>query len=232
MAANTRCCKSCAKREPEHRFHLLRARCRFCTTTGRHGRAFPALEGAKSTSSATTSFALVTPSPTRRPLRCATRASCNRYVTRPKRARSLRAEAERRVQLFQRYADFFESAADGMVVIDREGRVLFAQPARQRDHRLQRDRADARCTSRTARRVPSASAALRLLRGFPDGRLSARRRHRSRQTRRKTRTIANVSFSARCSTKTTRSCSPFETSRSSASTAIELEARPRSSWRA
>ena len=39
-----------------------------------------------------------------------------------------RVEAERRVQLFQRYADFFESAADGMVVIDRSGRVLFANP--------------------------------------------------------------------------------------------------------
>jgi len=43
-------------------------------------------------------------------------------------SRSLRAEAERRVQLFQRYADFFESAADGMVVIDREGKILFANP--------------------------------------------------------------------------------------------------------
>jgi PAS domain S-box-containing protein len=43
-------------------------------------------------------------------------------------SRFARAEAERRVQLFQRYADFFESAADGMVVIDREGRVLFANP--------------------------------------------------------------------------------------------------------
>jgi PAS domain S-box-containing protein len=43
-------------------------------------------------------------------------------------SRSARAEAERRVQLFQRYADFFESAADGMVVIDREGRLLFANP--------------------------------------------------------------------------------------------------------
>jgi PAS domain S-box-containing protein len=41
---------------------------------------------------------------------------------------SARVEAERRVQLFQRYADFFESAADGMVVIDRLGRVLFANP--------------------------------------------------------------------------------------------------------
>lgn len=39
-----------------------------------------------------------------------------------------RVEAERRVQLFQRYADFFESAADGMVVIDRAGTVLFANP--------------------------------------------------------------------------------------------------------
>lgn len=39
-----------------------------------------------------------------------------------------RVEAERRVQLFQRYADFFESAADGMVVIDRSGQVLFANP--------------------------------------------------------------------------------------------------------
>ncbi len=39
-----------------------------------------------------------------------------------------RQEAERRVQLFQRYADFFESAADGMVVIDRVGMILFANP--------------------------------------------------------------------------------------------------------
>jgi PAS domain S-box-containing protein len=47
-------------------------------------------------------------------------------------SRSARAEAERRVQFLQRYADFFESAADGMVVIDREGKVLFANP-RARD---------------------------------------------------------------------------------------------------
>jgi len=39
-----------------------------------------------------------------------------------------RVEAERRVRLFQRYADIFESAADGMVVIDRAGNVLFANP--------------------------------------------------------------------------------------------------------
>ncbi len=39
-----------------------------------------------------------------------------------------RVEAERRVRLFQRYADIFESAADGMVVVDKSGRVLFANP--------------------------------------------------------------------------------------------------------
>jgi PAS domain S-box-containing protein len=41
---------------------------------------------------------------------------------------SARVEAEQRVQLFQRYAGFFESAADGMIVIDRHGRILFANP--------------------------------------------------------------------------------------------------------
>ena len=41
---------------------------------------------------------------------------------------SARVEAERRVQRFQRYADVFESAADGMIVIDRNGKVLFANP--------------------------------------------------------------------------------------------------------
>jgi PAS domain S-box-containing protein len=40
-----------------------------------------------------------------------------------------RVEAEQRVELFRRYAGFFESAADGMVVIDRAGRVLFSNPS-------------------------------------------------------------------------------------------------------
>lgn len=39
-----------------------------------------------------------------------------------------RVQAEQRVQLFQRYAGFFESAADGMVVMDRTGHILFANP--------------------------------------------------------------------------------------------------------
>jgi PAS domain S-box-containing protein len=43
-----------------------------------------------------------------------------------------RFEAERRLKSLQRYADFFESAADGIVVIDHEGRLLFSNPkARQ-----------------------------------------------------------------------------------------------------
>jgi PAS domain S-box-containing protein len=39
-----------------------------------------------------------------------------------------RFEAERHNRTLQRYADFFESAADGIVVIDPEGRLLFSNP--------------------------------------------------------------------------------------------------------
>jgi PAS domain S-box-containing protein len=39
-----------------------------------------------------------------------------------------RFEAERRLRTLERYADFFESAADGIVVIDAEGHLLFANP--------------------------------------------------------------------------------------------------------
>ena len=39
-----------------------------------------------------------------------------------------RFEAERRLKSLQRYADFFESAADGIVVLDHEGRLLFSNP--------------------------------------------------------------------------------------------------------
>jgi PAS domain S-box-containing protein len=45
-----------------------------------------------------------------------------------KESATARVEAEQRVRLFQRYLGFFESAADGMVVIDRSGRVLFTNP--------------------------------------------------------------------------------------------------------
>lgn len=39
-----------------------------------------------------------------------------------------RFEAERRLKSLQRYADFFESSADGIVVIDSDGRLLFSNP--------------------------------------------------------------------------------------------------------
>ncbi|HKO95215.1 MAG TPA: PAS domain S-box protein, partial [Polyangiaceae bacterium] len=39
-----------------------------------------------------------------------------------------RARVEHRLKFFQRYADFFESAADGMVVVDHAGRILFSNP--------------------------------------------------------------------------------------------------------
>jgi PAS domain S-box-containing protein len=39
-----------------------------------------------------------------------------------------RFEAERHNRTLQRYADFFESAADGIVVIDPEGHLLFSNP--------------------------------------------------------------------------------------------------------
>ncbi len=39
-----------------------------------------------------------------------------------------RFEAERRMRSLQRYADFFDSSADGIVVVDAEGRLLFSNP--------------------------------------------------------------------------------------------------------
>jgi PAS domain S-box-containing protein len=39
-----------------------------------------------------------------------------------------RFEAERRLRSLERYADFFESSADGIIVLDPEGRLLFTNP--------------------------------------------------------------------------------------------------------
>src|SRR5262249_10984222 len=39
-----------------------------------------------------------------------------------------RFEAEKRLKALQRYADFFQSTADGIVVIDAEGQILFSNP--------------------------------------------------------------------------------------------------------
>jgi PAS domain-containing protein len=41
---------------------------------------------------------------------------------------SVRTTAERRLKRFQPYVDFFKNSADGMVVMDRDGRILFANP--------------------------------------------------------------------------------------------------------
>ena len=80
-----------------------------------------------------------------------------------------RVEAERRVQLFQRYADFFESAADGMVVIDRNGRVLFANPrAREITGHSETQLMELSLTDLAMPR--HRGRAERLLRGFSDGR--------------------------------------------------------------
>lgn len=105
-----------------------------------------------------------------------------------------RVEAEHRVQLFQRYADFFESAADGMMVVDRAGVVLFANPRAREitgfsEAELMRMRLSALCDAAESARVQ------RLLRGFRDAvyprgvDLSIRRRDTER-------VILSVSFSS------------------------------------
>ena len=45
------------------------------------------------------------------------------------RSRSARVEAEKRLKALQRYVDFFDSAADGILVVTLEGEVLFCNPA-------------------------------------------------------------------------------------------------------
>ncbi len=45
------------------------------------------------------------------------------------RSRSARVEAEKRLKVLQRYVDFFDSAADGILVVTRRGEVLFCNPA-------------------------------------------------------------------------------------------------------
>lgn len=76
-----------------------------------------------------------------------------------------RAEAEHRMQLFQRYRDFFESAADGIVVIDQAGGILFANPrAREITGFSETDLADIKLNEVLP--VEEQKRALRLVRGF------------------------------------------------------------------
>ena len=105
-----------------------------------------------------------------------------------------RVEAEHRVQLFQRYADFFESAADGMMVVDRSGAVLFANPRAREitgysESELMSLTLEGLCDVGEGPRVK------RLQRGFREGvfprgvDLSIRRRNSER-------TVLSVSFSS------------------------------------
>jgi PAS domain S-box-containing protein len=78
-----------------------------------------------------------------------------------------RAEAEHRMQLFQRYRDFFESAADGIVVIDQTGKILFANPsARQITGFSETDLALIKLNEVLP--IEEQKRALRLVRGFRD----------------------------------------------------------------
>jgi len=105
-----------------------------------------------------------------------------------------RVEAERRVQMFQRYADFFESAAEGMVVIDRTGRILFANPrAREITGFTQ---SELLCTRfELLLDAGEQERGLGLLRGFEDG-VYPRGADLAIKKRSGERLILNVSFSS------------------------------------
>jgi PAS domain S-box-containing protein len=105
-----------------------------------------------------------------------------------------RVEAERRVQLFQRYADFFESAADGMVVIDRSGRVLFANP-RAREITGYSESELLRLHLASLLSPDEQERAERLLGGFREG-VYPRGVDLNMQREQGTRMIVNVSFSS------------------------------------
>ena len=80
-----------------------------------------------------------------------------------------RFEAERRLRSLQRYADFFESSADGIVVIDAEGRLLFSNP-KAREITGYEEAGPPRAAPRRALRARrSASARTELRDGFAQG---------------------------------------------------------------
>jgi PAS domain S-box-containing protein len=76
-----------------------------------------------------------------------------------------RAEAEHRMALFQRYRDFFEAAADGIVVIAQTGKILFANPrAREITGFSETDLAEIKLNEVLS--LDEQKRALRLARGF------------------------------------------------------------------
>ncbi len=95
-----------------------------------------------------------------------------------------RFEAERRLRTLQRYADFFESAADGIVVIDAEGHLLFSNPRARDHHGLHRGRPRGPPRRRSLRER-GRDARARAARRLHAGALSAeRRRPRAAKDRR------------------------------------------------
>src|SRR5690606_33766946 len=111
-----------------------------------------------------------------------------------RRERDQQAEAERRMKLFQRYVDFFESAADGMLVIDRSGARLFANPRAREILALSGE-------ERRGRRFPELAAqsergrAERLLEAFAVGEYPLAAEF-SLESRRREHTVISVSSSS------------------------------------
>lgn len=79
-----------------------------------------------------------------------------------------RARAEHRMRFFQRYADFFESAADGMLVVDHGGRILFSNPKASEITRYSRAELNNAPVRNLLRRSEVARTA-NLIRGFSRG---------------------------------------------------------------
>ena len=106
-----------------------------------------------------------------------------------------RFEAERRMRSLQRYADFFDSSADGIVVIDAEGRLLFSNPkAREITGYDEQDLA--RPPPRRHLRDRGGELAHDLRVGLPAGRVPEGRRHPDRRRATSARSIVNVSFAS------------------------------------
>ena len=106
-----------------------------------------------------------------------------------------RFEAERRMRSLQRYADFFDSSADGIVVIDAEGRLLFSNPkAREITGYDEQDLRGRRLGDIFATEEASRAHDLRV--GFLAGRVPEGRRHQDHDASDKRSVIVNVSFAS------------------------------------
>ena len=106
-----------------------------------------------------------------------------------------RFEAERRLRTLQRYADFFESAADGIVVIDAEGHLLFSNPrAREITGYSEDDLRGRRSATSSPARTRASPHELRI--GLHGGALPAGRRRPHQAQGRRDRAILSVNFNS------------------------------------